>query len=57
MEAPIKDGYRYGPVETLAAIAIVNQQAIFLLQRYLKGGLTTIQEFLEKTFDTNYKND
>lgn len=36
--------------ETLAAIAIV-VTAIFLLPRYLKGGLTTIPQFLEKRFD------
>ncbi|PJB11756.1 MAG: solute:sodium symporter family transporter [Flavobacteriales bacterium CG_4_9_14_3_um_filter_40_17] len=36
--------------ETLAAIAIV-LTALFLLPRYLKGGLTTVPQFLEKRFD------
>ena len=36
--------------ETLAAIAMVIT-AVFLLPRYLKGGLTTIPQFLEKRFD------
>lgn len=40
--------------ETLAAIAMVIT-AIFLLPRYLKGGLTTIPQFLERRFDTNTK--
>lgn len=37
--------------ETLAAIAMVIT-ALFLLPRYLKGGLTTIPQFLERRFDT-----
>ncbi len=36
--------------ETLAAIAIVIT-ALFLLPRYLKGGLTTVPQFLERRFD------
>lgn len=36
--------------ETLAAIAIVIT-ALFLLPRYLKGGLTTVPQFLEKRYD------
>ena len=36
--------------ETLAAIAIVFT-AIFLLPRYLKGGLTTVPQFLETRYD------
>ena len=41
--------------ETLAAIAMV-VTAIFLLPRYLKGGLTTVPQFLEKRFDTTTKS-
>lgn len=40
--------------ETLAAIAMVIT-AIFLLPRYLKGGLTTIPQFLEERFDRGTK--
>ncbi|MFV9550210.1 solute:sodium symporter family transporter [Algibacter sp. PT7-4] len=40
--------------ETLAAIAMV-VTAIFLLPRYLKGGLTTVPGFLEKRFDLTTK--
>ncbi len=40
--------------ETLAAIAMV-VTALFLLPRYLKGGLTTIPGFLEKRYDTSTK--
>jgi SSS family solute:Na+ symporter len=36
--------------ETLAAIAMV-VTAMFLLPRYLKGGLTTVPQFLAKRFD------
>ncbi|HLT53660.1 MAG TPA: solute:sodium symporter family transporter [Flavobacteriaceae bacterium] len=36
--------------ETLAAIAMV-VTAIFLLPRYLKGGITTVPQFLEVRFD------
>jgi len=37
--------------ETLAAIAMVIT-ALFLLPRYLKGGLTTIPQFLEVRYDS-----
>ena len=40
--------------ETLAAIAMV-VTAIFLLPRYLKGGLTTVPGFLAKRFDVATK--
>jgi SSS family solute:Na+ symporter len=40
--------------ETLAAIAMI-VTAIFLLPRYLKGGLTTVPGFLEKRFDVTTK--
>ena len=40
--------------ETLAAIAMI-ATAIFLLPRYLKGGLTTVPGFLAKRFDTTTK--
>ena len=40
--------------ETLAAIAMV-VTAIFLLPRYLKGGLTTVPGFLAKRFDVSTK--
>src|SRR6056297_2819465 len=49
------DAYRDGVLvmawETLAAIAIVIC-AIFLLPRYLKGGISTIPTYLERRFDT-----
>ncbi len=41
--------------ETLAALAIV-VTALFLLPRYLKGGLTTVPQFLEKRFDRTTKS-
>lgn len=41
--------------ETLAAIAMVFT-AVYLLPRYLKDGLTTIPEFIEKRFDTGTKS-
>jgi solute:Na+ symporter, SSS family len=41
--------------ETLAALAIVIT-ALFLLPRYLKGGLTTVPQFLEKRFDRTTKS-
>ena len=41
--------------ETLAAIAMIIT-AIYLLPRYLKDGLTTIPEFIEKRFDTATKS-
>jgi len=37
--------------ETLAAIAMVIT-ALYLLPRYLKGGITTVPQFLEKRYDT-----
>jgi SSS family solute:Na+ symporter len=40
--------------ETLAAIAMV-VTAMFLLPRYLKGGLTTVPGFLAKRFDVSTK--
>ena len=40
--------------ETLAAIAMV-VTAMFLLPRYLKGGLTTVPQFLSKRFDVTTK--
>ncbi len=40
--------------ETLAAIAMVIT-AIFLLPRYLKGGLTTVPQFLERRYDKSTK--
>ena len=41
--------------ETLAAIAMV-VTATILLPRYLKGGLTTIPQFLERRYDTVTKS-
>ncbi len=49
-----KDGLSVMAWETLAAIAMV-VTAIFLLPRYLKGGLTTIPQFLADRFDTATK--
>ena len=40
--------------ESLAAIAMI-VTALFLLPRYLKGGLTTVPGFLAKRFDTSTK--
>jgi len=40
--------------ETLAALAMV-LTAIFLLPRYLKGGLTTVPQFLQERYDTATK--
>ena len=40
--------------ETLAAIAMV-VTAIYLLPRYLKGGITTVPQFLQDRFDTSTK--
>ena len=37
--------------ETLAAIALV-LTAVFLLPKYMKGGITTIPQFIESRFDT-----
>lgn len=41
--------------ETLAAIAMI-VTAVYLLPRYLKDGLTTIPEFIEKRFDVGTKS-
>ncbi|MGB5553419.1 MAG: solute:sodium symporter family transporter [Flavobacteriaceae bacterium] len=49
-----KDGLSVMAWETLAAIAMV-VTAIFLLPRYLKGGLTTIPQFLADRFDVSTK--
>ncbi|PCJ95507.1 MAG: solute:sodium symporter family transporter [Flavobacteriaceae bacterium] len=48
------DGLSVMAWETLAAIAMV-VTAIFLLPRYLKGGLTTVPQFLSKRFDVTTK--
>ncbi len=48
------DGLSVMAWETLAAIAMVIT-AVFLLPRYLKGGLTTIPQFLSKRFDVTTK--
>lgn len=40
--------------ETLAAIAMV-VTALFLLPRYLKGGITTVPQFLERRYDKGTK--
>ncbi|ARN77252.1 solute:sodium symporter family transporter [Nonlabens spongiae] len=40
--------------ETLAAIAMI-VTAIYLLPRYLKGGITTVPQFLKDRFDTTTK--
>ena len=40
--------------ETLAAISMV-VTALFLLPRYLKGGITTVPQFLERRYDTATK--
>ncbi len=40
--------------ETLAAIAMV-LTAVFLLPKYMKSGITTIPEFIQKRFDENTK--
>jgi len=49
-----KDGLSVMAWETLAAIAMV-VTAIFLLPRYLKGGLTTVPQFLASRFDVATK--
>ena len=45
-----KEGILVMAWETLAAIAMVIT-AVFLLPRYLKGGLTTVPTFLERRYD------
>lgn len=52
--AAYKSGLSVMVWETLAAIAMV-ATAIFLLPKYLKGGLTTIPGFLAKRFDITTK--
>lgn len=49
-----RDGLSVMAWETLAAIAMV-VTAVFLLPRYLKGGLTTIPQFLAERFDVTTK--
>jgi SSS family solute:Na+ symporter len=49
-----KDGLSVMAWETLAAITMVIT-ALFLLPRYLKGGLTTVPQFLAKRFDVTTK--
>ena len=49
-----KDGLSVMAWETLAAIAMV-VTAVFLLPRYLKGGLTTVPQFLATRFDVTTK--
>ena len=49
-----RDGLSVMAWETLAAIAMV-VTAVFLLPRYLKGGLTTIPQFLADRFDVATK--
>ena len=48
------DGLSVMAWETLAAITMVIT-AVFLLPRYLKGGLTTVPQFLAKRFDISTK--
>ena len=48
------DGILVMAWETLAAIAMVIT-AIFLLPRYLKGGISTIPTYLERRFDVTTK--
>jgi len=50
-----KEGILVMAWETLAAIAMVIT-AILLMPRYLKGGLTTIPQFLERRYDTMTKS-
>ncbi|MGA1771356.1 MAG: solute:sodium symporter family transporter [Flavobacteriaceae bacterium] len=50
-----KEGILVMAWETLAAIAMVIT-AVLLLPRYLKGGLTTIPQFLERRYDTMTKS-
>lgn len=52
--AAYKEGILVMTWETLAAIAIVIT-ALFLLPRYLKGGITTVPQFLEKRYDAHTK--
>lgn len=52
--AAYREGILVMAWETLAAIAIVIT-AIFFLPRYLKGGITTVPQFLEKRYDKTTK--
>jgi len=52
--ASYKEGILVMAWETLAAIAMVIT-AIFLLPRYLKGGIATVPQFLEQRYDTTTK--
>jgi len=52
--AAFKEGILVMAWETLAAIAMV-VTAFVLLPRYLKGGITTVPQFLEKRFDKTTK--
>ena len=52
--AAFKDGILVMAWETLAAIAMVIT-AVFLLPRYLKGGITTVPQFLENRYDKSTK--
>lgn len=52
--AAFKDGILVMAWETLAAIAMV-VTAVFLLPRYLKGGITTVPQFLEQRYDKTTK--
>lgn len=52
--AAFKDGILVMAWEVVAAIAMVIT-AVFLLPKYLKGGLTTIPQFLENRYDKTTK--
>jgi len=52
--AAFKDGILVMAWETLAAIAMV-VTAVFLLPRYLKGGIATVPQFLEQRYDKTTK--
>ena len=52
--ASYKEGILVMAWETLAAIAMV-VTAVFLLPRYLKGGLITVPQFLQRRYDTTTK--
>jgi len=52
--AAFKEGILVMAWETLAALAMVIT-AVFLLPRYLKGGITTVPQFLEKRYDNATK--
>lgn len=52
--AAFKEGILVMAWETLAAIAMV-VTAVFLLPGYLKGGITTVPQFLERRYDKTTK--